>query len=79
MSYGETRTYLGRSQTKIHRINGEESWQDSIDARRTVREHAEEWAFTPFSAAQQTAARKDMPLTDRAQAVPSESHGPYSG
>ncbi|MDW9582501.1 hypothetical protein GOB17_23055 [Sinorhizobium meliloti] len=76
MSYGETRTYLGRSQAKIHRINGEESWQDSVDARRTVQRLPEEWSFTPFSEAKQKEARKEMPLTDRAQAVPSEGHGP---
>lgn len=74
MSYGETRRDRGRTQTKIHRINGEESWQDSVDARRTVQRLPEEWSFTPFSEAKQKEARKEMPLT----AVPSEGHGPFN-
>lgn len=75
----ETRHIAGRSQTKIHRVNGEEAWQDAIDARRTVRNHPDEWSFTPFSAAQQQEALKDTPLTDRRLTVPSEFDGPYSG
>lgn len=58
----ETRSYHGRTQTKIHRINGESVWQDAVDARRTVQRLPEEWSFSPFSAAQQKAAQKDVPF-----------------
>lgn len=58
----EDRRRLGSTQYKIHRINGESVWQDAVDARHTVRNHPEEWSFTPFSADDQKAAQKDIPL-----------------
>lgn len=58
----ESRDHHGKTQIKIHRINGESSWQDAVDARHTVREHPEEWSFTRFSAAEQRAAQKDIPV-----------------
>jgi len=62
MSEVETRHHRGVTQHLIHRINGESAWLDSADARRTVNDHSDEWAFRPFSAAQQKAAQRDMPL-----------------
>ncbi|TDX88467.1 hypothetical protein EDE05_102444 [Neorhizobium sp. R1-B] len=66
----ESRAHYGTTQIKVHRINGESAWQASVDARQTVREHPDEWSFTPFSAAEQRAAQRDIPadpaLLDRA-------------
>lgn len=62
MNSGENvRTYQGRTQIQIHRVNGESSWQDGMDARRVVRDHPNEWSLTPFSTAEQKAALKHMP------------------
>lgn len=56
----KTRLRVGNTQVELHRINGETAWLDTIDARKTVRDHPEEWGYQPFSADQQKAARRDM-------------------
>ncbi|NRP19900.1 hypothetical protein LPJGGPFB_03158 [Ensifer adhaerens] len=56
------RNFQGRTQILIYRVNGEQSWQDAFDARRVVRDHPHEWALKPFSAADQKAALKHMPV-----------------
>ncbi|MHC2298220.1 hypothetical protein [Rhizobium mongolense] len=58
----ESRRHAGRTQILLHRINGESAWQDSIDARHTVRNHQDEWSFTPWPADVQKKAQRDIPL-----------------
>jgi len=62
MSEPETRRRIGITEYLLHRANGESAWISAFDARATVRNHPEEWAFQPFSAAQQKAAQVDMPI-----------------
>lgn len=58
----ETRRVGGVTEIKIHRINGESAWTDSVSAREAVNNHPDEWSFVPFSAAAQKEAQRDMPI-----------------
>jgi hypothetical protein len=53
------------TQVQIHRINGETARPDSHSAREAVLNHPDEWSFTPFSAAEQRAAQRDIPLDSK--------------
>lgn len=50
------------TKVQVHRVNGEIYNMDGIDARDAVRNHPEEYSFTPFPADVQKAARKDRSI-----------------
>lgn len=57
----ETRRRAGITEILVHRVNGESAWQSAYDARQAVRNHSDEWAFTPWPADDVKKAQVDMP------------------
>lgn len=61
MTEPKSRRTAGVTEFECHRVNGESAWIGAVDARHAIRNHPDEWAFEPFSTAQQRAAQADMP------------------
>ncbi|RVL05656.1 hypothetical protein [Sinorhizobium meliloti] len=51
----------------VHRINGEKYSMETFDARAAVRNHPNEYSFTPFPRDEQKKAQRDPSVVPYAQ------------